>query len=332
MDVFKYLSERIQLVERELRRWVSPATKPKLLAKASRHLLEAGGKRLRPGLLMTSCEAVGGKARDVVEAAAALEMLHTFTLIHDDIMDHDEFRRNVKTVHVLWGEPMAIIAGDALFAKVFEALSTNAKRLKLDGATTAEIFNTVSLASFEVCQGQAEDIILAGRKNVTEREYLKMVGKKTGALTEASTKIGAILGKGSPRQIRALARYGRLLGVAFQLRDDILGVSGVERKFGKPIGSDIREGKRTFIVIKALSSVKGRDRKNLLKALGNREASDKEIKTAIGVLKDSGSVEYASKKAKGLSLKAKSQLKVLPESNAKEVLLRVADFVVQREF
>jgi geranylgeranyl diphosphate synthase type I len=227
---------------------------------------------------------------------------------------------------------MAIIAGDALFSKVFEALSANAKRLKLDGATTAEIFNTVSAASFEVCQGQAEDIILAERKTVTEMEYLEMVAKKTGALMEASTKIGAILGRGSHKQIRALARYGRLLGVAFQLRDDILGVSGAEKKFGKPIGSDIREGKRTFIVIKALSSVKGRDRKNLLKALGNREASDKEIKMAIGVLRDSGSVEYASKKAKGLSLKAKSQLKVLPESDAKEVLLRIADFVVQRGF
>jgi geranylgeranyl diphosphate synthase type I len=332
MDVFRYLSERVQLVEEELDRWIPAAMRPKTLARAARHLLEAGGKRLRPGLLITSCEAVGGRARDAVQAAAAVELLHNFTLIHDDIMDRDEFRRNVRTVHTLWGEPMAIIAGDALFAKVFEALSANVRQLGLSGATTVEIFDTMSRASFEICRGQAEDMLLTGRKKVTEREYLGMIGRKTGALMEASTKIGAILGGGAPRQVQALAQYGRLLGVAFQLRDDVLGISGERKKFGKPIGSDIREGKRTFLVIRALSSVRGKDRRTLLRVLGNREAPDEEIKAAIGVLERSGSVEYASKKAEKLSLEAKSRLKVLSESDAKEVLLRVADFVVQREF
>jgi geranylgeranyl diphosphate synthase type I len=275
---------------------------------------------------------VGGRARDVVETAAALEMLHNFTLIHDDIMDHDEFRRNVKTVHVMWGEPMAIIAGDALFAKVFEALSANVRRLELDGATAAEIFKAVSLASFEVCQGQAEDILLAERKDVAEKEYLEMISKKTGALTEASTKIGAILGKGNSKQVRALARYGRLLGMAFQLRDDVLGVSGEHRKLGKPIGSDIREGKRTLVVIKALSTLRGKKREILLKALGNPRASNREIAAAIEVLKMSGSIDFAVGKAKELSSHAKSRLEALPESDAKKALLKIADFVIQREF
>lgn len=326
-----YLTERIKVVEKEMNRWVPSNLEPKLLSKAARHLLQAGGKRLRPGLLLTSCEAAGGESGDAIEAAVALELLHNFTLIHDDIMDHDQFRRNVKTVHVLWGEPMAIIAGDALFAKVFEALTANVKRLKLNAAAAAEVFDTVSKASFEVCQGQAKDMILAEQRNVTEKEYMEMVRGKTGALTEAATKIGALLGKGTPAQVKALANYGRYLGVAFQIRDDVLGVSGEQKKFGKPIGSDIREGKRTLMVIKALSVVKGKDRKKLLNALGDRKASEAAIRAAIGVLKDSGSIVYASEKAEELVSEAKSQLKVLPESDAKEVLLKVADFVIKRE-
>jgi geranylgeranyl diphosphate synthase type I len=120
--------------------------------------------------------------------------------------------------------------------------------------------------------------------------------------------------------------------MAFQLRDDVLGISGESRKFGKPIGSDIREGKCTLVVVKALSTVRGKDRKTLLKILGNPDASEKQIGWAIGILKESGAVNYASKKAEELSLRAKSELEVLPSSDAKEALLRIADFVVQREF
>ncbi|GAG72862.1 unnamed protein product, partial [marine sediment metagenome] len=116
MDVLKHMEERARMVEREIDRWVSRGLEPEILARATRHLLEAGGKRLRPCLALTACEAVGGKAEDALEAAAAIELLHNFTLIHDDIMDQDEFRRNVKTVHVLLGVPVAVIAGDALFA------------------------------------------------------------------------------------------------------------------------------------------------------------------------------------------------------------------------
>ncbi len=332
MDVMKYLSERIAVVEKELNSWVPPGTQPAELTKAARHLLDAGGKRLRPCLVMVSCEAVGGKSKDAIEAAAALELLHNFTLIHDDIMDHDEFRRNVKTVHMIWGEPIAIIAGDALFAKVFEALTGNVRRLKLDKASAVEVFDTVSKASFEVCSGQAKDMLLAKSKSVKEAEFLDMISGKTGALTEASTKIGAILGKGTARQVKALANYGRLLGVAFQIRDDVLGVTGQKSKFGKPIGSDIREGKRTLIAIRALSIVKGLEKKTLLRVLGNENSSGSEIKAAIEILRKSGSIDYASRKSEELVSKAKSQLNVLPDSDAKEVLVKIADFVVKREF
>ena len=332
MDVEKYLQERARMVEEEIDRWFPREIKPEVLAKASRHLIEAGGKRLRPCLVLTSCEAVGGRAKDAIETAAALELLHNFTLIHDDIMDRDEFRRNVKTVHVLWGEPVAIIAGDALFAKVFEVLAANAKRLKLPAGRAIELIDTISRASFEICQGQALDMLFEGRKDITEAEYLDMIGSKTGALLEASTRVGALLGGGKPKQVEALAEYGRLVGMAFQIRDDLLGVVGELEKFGKPIGSDIREGKLTLVVARALKAASKEDRKKLLHALGNRKASEVELKWAIEVLKRSGAVDYAAGKAREFVVQAKSKLGVLQDSEAKQFLLKLADFTVEREF
>ena len=332
MDVLKYLEERAHMVEREMDRWVPRGLEPEILAKATRHLLEAGGKRLRPCLALTACEAVGGRAEDALETATALELLHNFTLIHDDIMDRDEFRRNVKTVHVLWGEPVAIIAGDALFAKVFEAAAANAKRLGLDGARAVELFDTISKASFEICQGQALDMLFEGRADVSEAEYMRMVSGKTGALLEASAKVGALLGKGEPEQVRALAEYGRLIGMAFQMQDDVLGVAGEQEKFGKPIGSDVREGKRTLIVVRALTTAPPDDKTTLLRALGKRDASEAELKAAIDVLKRAGAIDYVAERARGLVAQAKSKLKALPESGAREVLSELADFTIKREF
>jgi geranylgeranyl diphosphate synthase type I len=320
------------MVEKEIDRWFPRGVKPEVLAKASRHLLEAGGKRLRPCLVLASCEAVGGRAKDAIEAAAALELLHNFTLIHDDIMDRDEFRRNVKTVHVLWGEPIAIIAGDALFAKVFEALAANADRLKLPAERVVELFNTISRASFEICQGQALDMLFERRRDITEAEYLRMIGSKTGALLEASTRIGALLGNGGPEQVKALAEYGRLVGTAFQIRDDLLGIVGEREKFGKPIGSDVREGKRTIVILRALKVISKKDRRKLLSVLGSEKASRTEIEQAIDVLKRSGALDYSVEKAREFVAQAKSKLGVLPDSEAKQFLLELADFTVEREF
>jgi geranylgeranyl diphosphate synthase type I len=332
MDVLKYLEERARLVEREIDRWVSPKFKPEILAKATRHLINAGGKRLRPCIALTACEAVGGRPEDAIETAAALELLHNFTLIHDDIMDRDEFRRNVKTVHVLWGEPVAIIAGDALFAKVFEAVAANARRLKLESERAVELFDTISKASFEICRGQAFDMVFEGSRGVSEEEYMGMVSRKTGALIEASAKVGALLGGGEPKQVEALAGYGRLIGIAFQMQDDVLGVIGNQKKFGKPIGSDIREGKRTLVIIKALSAASKKDRTTILHVLGKRDASKQDIEVAIESLIRSGALDYVAELARKFVSNAKSKLTILPKSKAKETLFALADFVAEREF
>lgn len=331
MDVESYLREQTKKIESEINRWVPRDTEPEVLAKAARHLLEAGGKRLRPCLALVACEAVGGRAGDALEAATALELLHTFTLIHDDIMDKDDFRRNVKTVHKVWGEPVAITAGDALFAKVFEAVAANARRLKLPADRVVELFDTISKASFEICRGQASDMLFEVRSDVSEQEYLKMVGQKTGALIEAATKIGALLGRGKPKQVKALAEYGRLIGVAFQIHDDMLGVVGERKKFGKPIGSDIREGKRTLIIVRGLAKASRGDRATLVRVLGNEKASKAELTAAIKILKSTGAVDHGVKKARELVGDAKAKLRLLPDSKAKQFLMELADFTIERE-
>ncbi len=319
------------MVERKLDKFFPKWTKPRTLSLAGRHLLKAGGKRLRPVLALVSCEAVGGKASDAVEAAAALELLHTFTLIHDDIMDRDDFRRNVKTVHKIWGESMAIIAGDALFAKVFEAVAANARRRRLSPDRTAELFDVISRASFEICQGQALDVAFESRAEVKESEYMEMVGRKTGALMEASARVGALLGGGKPREVRALAEYGRLIGMAFQIQDDMLGVAGEQKKFGKPVGSDIQKGKRTLIVVRALKRASREDRVQLLRTLGNERASRAEIRRAVSIFRKTGAIDYAARKARELVEEAKSKLGVLRDSKAKSFLLELADFTIGRE-
>ncbi len=329
MSVADYVNRKAPLIERVIDQLLPPNMRPMVLARASRHLIKAGGKRLRPCLVIAGCEVVGGKARDALEAAAAIEFLHTFSLIHDDIMDHGELRRNVRTVHLLWGEPIAIVAGDALFAKVFEAIAVNARRLKLDGARTAELFRILSTASFELSRGQALDLLFANRKALSEEEYIEMVGLKTGALMKASVMVGGIIGGGGHTEVRLLGEYGKSLGVAFQVQDDILGLVGEEGELGKPVGSDLVEGKRTLPVLMAMRMLKGKERSKLLRTLGNPRARE-EVREVVDILRERGIIEGAREKALEFSKRARSKVGGFKDSEARRFLLELTEFVIER--
>ena len=233
-DVLKKYSESI---DKEIGRSLGTID-PSELCEASDHLIKAGGKKLRPSLVVLSCEAVGGKSEDALKTAAAIEFIHTFSLIHDDIMDKDEMRRGKPSVHVLWGEPMAILAGDTIFSKAFEAIAeTNMENVPPQKIIDA--LKTVVDSCIKLCEGQALDIGFEGNLDVMEDEYLNMIYKKTGALIAAATKAGAIMGGGTEEQIEALSEYGRLIGLAFQIQDDYLDVVSDAEKIGKPVGSDM---------------------------------------------------------------------------------------------
>ncbi len=304
---------------------------PEYLYQASTHLIRAGGKRLRPTLLLLSTRVAGGNEDQALPAAAAIEILHNFTLVHDDVMDMDEFRRGVPTVHKVWGIPTAIIAGDLLFSKSFEAIL----KLTSNGVSIERVVEAAEIlakTASTIAEGQAMDMSFEDRLDVTEEEYFTMIYKKTAVLFEASTKIGALIAEAPNDVIKYLAEYGRKIGLAFQIQDDILGIMGEEKKVGKPVGSDIREGKKTIIIINALKNASPSEKEKLLDALGNRKIGREKIEEIVDLLKKLGSIDYAKQYATKFSNEAIAALNAIEtkDSDAKKMLVELAEYVVKR--
>jgi len=298
-----------------------PVTQPEELYLASRHLMEAGGKRLRPAMLILATEAVGGDVQKVLPAAFSIELIHNFTLIHDDIMDQDILRRGCPTVHIKWGLPAAILAGDTLYSKAVEILAG------VDAAPPRVVrsLNILANTCTEICEGQWMDMTFEGLPKVSEAEYMKMVEKKTGVLFAAATSIGGILGGCDEDEAKALWEIGRITGIAFQIRDDVLDLITSEEELGKERGSDLREGKKTLVRIHALE--KGVKLDHI-----KREASEKEIEAAVKTLQDAGSIDYAMEKAQQLVAQGRAKLDTLPDSKAKTLLKELADYMVTRTY
>jgi len=305
--------------------------KPEVLYEASRHLIAAGGKRLRPFLVLRSCEAVGGDSKQAVPFAAALELLHNFTLVHDDVMDNDSLRRGAPTVHTKYGVPMAIAAGDLLFAKVYEAMTTRAPP-SVSCRRVRECVEVATRATVELCEGQVLDVSFPSTEGVTEEDYIAMVGGKTGALFRACAEVGAIVGGGTKGQVRALGRFALEAGIAFQLYDDLLGETADEATLGKPVGSDLRQGKKTLIIIHALAHAKKRREEAIRAALGNHAATREQVEAAIEALKETGSIDYALKRANRFTELSKRRLSRIPDSTAKNDLLALVEYFTKRNY
>ena len=326
----KKLVESAKLVDLFIDEILTPR-RPEVLYDASRHLVLAGGKRLRPFLTLKACEAVGGNPEDVIPFAAALEILHNFTLVHDDVMDNDPVRRGAPTVHTKWGVPIAICAGDLLFAKVFETMTAYAPK-----GVSAKRVNTciekATKAAIEICEGQVLDVSFPNTSDVSEEDYIAMVGGKTSALFRACAEVGGIVGGGKTRQVNALGKFAWDAGIAFQLMDDYLGATGDEKTLGKPVGSDIREGKKTLIIIHALRKAKPKQRERLLAVLGNHSATRQEIDEIHGLLRDIGSIDYALAKANRYIATSKRRFDALPDSEAKKDLFDLIDYFTNRKY
>jgi geranylgeranyl diphosphate synthase type I len=305
--------------------------RPEVLYNASRHLVTAGGKRVRPFLTIKSCETVGGDPEDAIPFAAAFEILHSFTLVHDDIMDNDSLRRGAPTVHTKWGVPMAIAAGDLLFAKVFEAMTTYAPE-GLSARRINECIEIATIATIEICEGQVLDISFPNTADVTEEDYITMVGEKTSALFKACAEVGAIVGGGKKRQIKTLGQFAWDAGIAFQLMDDYLGETADETTLGKPVGSDLRDGKKTLIILHAMRKAKPRQREKILTVLGNQSATKEQIDETNNLLREIGSIDYTLKRANKYIATAKKHINTLPDTEAKDDLLALIDYFTNRQY
>jgi len=299
---------------------------PTQLYDAASYLIVNGGKRLRPFMVMKSCEILGGKLKDAMPAACAVEMIHNFTLVHDDIMDNDEMRHGVPTVHKKFGIPIAILAGDVLFSKAYQILSNS----NLPSKATNELVSRLAKACVDVCEGQLLDIKMAETKKIpSQANYIKMIKKKTSSLFDVSCSMGAICAKAKQRDITKLSTFGKNLGIAFQITDDLIGVLGDPRMTKKPVGNDLREGKKSLPIVLAITKSKGSDKKTILKTFGNAKATKKDIEKAIESIRALGIEKIVRKQALLYSEKAQKSLNNYSGS-AKIELLNLLNFVVKR--
>lgn len=299
---------------------------PKKLYDAAGHLIIHGGKRLRPYMVITSCQILGGKVSNSMQAASAIEMVHNFTLVHDDIMDNDEMRHGVPTVHKKFGMPIAILAGDVLFSKAFQIITES----KLSACATTKLVSRLAKACVDVCEGQLLDIKMADEKKIpTQTEYVTMICKKTAALFDVSCAMGAICATNKSKDISNLSSFGRNLGIAFQITDDLIGVMGDPKLTKKPVGNDLREGKKSLPILMAIKSAKGKNKKIILKTFGNSKATRNDLNKAVNVIRSLGIEENVRKQALKYADKAEKSLSRY-SGTAKIELIALLDFVVKR--
>ncbi|MFQ5940642.1 MAG: polyprenyl synthetase family protein, partial [Nitrososphaerales archaeon] len=284
--------------------------KPRELYLASSHYVKSGGKRLRPFMVIKSCEVLGGKVERALPVAAAVEMIHNFTLVQDDIMDKDEVRHNVPTVHKYYGLPLAILAGDVLFSKAYQLVTQHGKKAGLPDAVISQLVYRLSQSCLDLSEGQALDVDMASKtKFSTESQYINMISKKTASLFSASCELGAICALASKSDVENLGAYGRNMGIAFQIVDDLLGVAGDPKVTKKPVGNDIREGKKTLPILLAIKKAKGEDKDRILKVFGSRKATNIELRAAVDVLASIGVDDDVRKMARFYASKAMKALK-----------------------
>lgn len=316
-----------------------PVEHPDRLYKASQHLLRAGGKRLRPVVVLLVGESLvnhsgsvppyrefpdlDGESFDLMSAAISIEIIHLFTLIHDDIMDEDDLRRGVPAVHRAYDMETAILAGDTLYSKAFEImLETGAPSDRL-----VSVMRRLASTCTEICEGQALDVSYESRSDVSVDEYHEMIKYKTAVLYGAAASVPAILVGAPEDTIESLYAYGIEVGKAFQIQDDVLDLTASSETLGKRRGSDLIEGKHTLITAHA-----HREGVGLPDFSNTTEVTESDIEAAVEKLRVSGSIAHAEDTARELVESGKERLSVLPENEARENLLQIADYLVEREY
>lgn len=292
---------------------------------AMTHLFKGGGKRLRAILPRLVGEAVGGGNEGHYTLGASIEIIHNFTLIHDDIIDQDPIRRGLDAVHVEYDDATAINAGDAMLAVGFEIL---AESDDIPNNRLGHLIRSIGEMVRKVAEGQQEDIEFETRGEVSEQDYIEMIAGKTSAMFETCARTGAILADADRETIENMAEWGLNLGLCFQLMDDLIDVTGDTETLGKPAGSDIVQGKMTLIAIHAKQS--DEDLQNFDIVFGSGDCDEETLAKAVSELENSGSIDYARSRAMHHHSVAHGCLGRLPKSPAVEILKELTDFQLIR--
>lgn len=314
------VGDDLEAVEAEIRRELdSPVT---LIQEMGGYIAGAGGKRLRPILLLLAARLAGYRGPRGVRLACVVELLHTATLIHDDVVDQAPLRRGRPSANRRWGDDASVLVGDHLYSKSFAALVRDNDRAVME--TLAR--STMSMTEAEVFQ-----LELKRSGTTSEADYLRIITQKTASFISACCRIGALLGGGPPELIEALTRYGLDIGVAFQISDDSLDFVADQDRLGKAIGADLREGKRTLPLIAMLERARPAERERVRALLRHRTLEPAELEEIRHLVLEHEGVEYARARAHAYAQAAKADLEPFPPSEARDTLVLVADFVVDRD-
>ena len=291
--------------------------------------IKLGGKRIRPALSILTSLAFNGHIKDVLRPAAIIELFHNFTLIHDDIEDNSLLRRGEPTLHISHGIPIALNSGDALYTLIWIEIIN----LDLPVTKLIELQKRYVVTFKRLVEGQGIELSWHRQRifSLGENEYLSMISGKTSALMGLSCELGAFIAGKDKKTQEELRNFGECIGMAFQIQDDVLNLTGNLDEYKKEIGGDITEGKRTLLVIHALSNADESDRSFILSCLNSNTSDQDKIKKCIQLLSKYGSIDYARKKAELLVNEAKKHLFCLPPSKFRDELFKISDFVVSRK-
>jgi len=323
-DPQKYYSSEIEKFEKKYQK-ILKGKKPVSLYEPCDYIVQSSGKRLRPFLVILSAKAVGSGSNSVINAAVAVELFHNFTLVHDDIMDNADKRRGRPTLHINYDINTAILAGDNLLAIAYQSLLKDCNKY---GISPVEDFTK---GLIEVCEGQSLDKDFEVRKEVSLDEYIIMIGKKTAALSEICCSIGAKIGGGSTKEINALRRYGKYLGLAFQIQDDLLDIMADEAELGKKIGGDLLEGKKTYLLLKAMEKAKDNDKLMLQRVIDKSGIRKNQIQNYKRLYSKLGIIDEAANEVKKYTNLALKALNNINNNEAKITLEWLANSLTDRK-
>jgi len=290
-----------------------------LVEKIGHYIVDSGGKRLRPLLVLLAANAAGYEGKHHIPLAAVIEFIHTATLLHDDVVDSSDLRRGNATANAKWGNAPSVLVGDFLYSRAFQIMVEIGEM---------EIMNVISNATNIIAEGEVLQLINCKNPDTTEEQYMQVILGKTAMLFEAATECGALLNNADPEQREALRLYGRHLGIAFQLIDDVMDYLSNAEEMGKNVGDDLAEGKATLPLIQAMKMTDGDDRKLIRKAI--RKGGLEDLEPILALVHKTGAIDYTRQKAQDEADKAIEALSVLPDSSFKDTLAQLANLAVKR--
>jgi octaprenyl-diphosphate synthase len=298
-------------------------SKVALIPELAGHLIAGGGKRMRPMLTLACANLLGYPGTRHHRLAAAVEFIHTATLLHDDVVDGSGMRRGKRTANLIWGNPASVLVGDFLFARAFELMVE-------DGSL--KVLRILSHASAVIAEGEVEQLTAQRRIETGEEQYLDIIGAKTAALFAAACRVAPVVAEASEDSELALESYGKNLGIAFQLTDDVIDYASDAATMGKDFGDDFRDGKMTLPVILAYARGGDSDRKFWRKAIGGERASDADLAHAIQLMRSSDALSDTVEHARQYGRRAMDALAMFPASKAKSALVEAVEFAIARAY